>query len=129
MHERADTWKTIAAYVYLTICLFDFLIMPAYMVYSNKTFTQEIIQEIDLETDRKFTLEVVDKLSLKNWEPVTIYGGGLVFHLAFGAILTGAAVTDRKWVLTSSAGTGNATITSGSLTQAEKDEIDGKNKK
>lgn len=111
MEESKNLWKTVAAYVYLSICLFDFLIMPAFMVIVNRAFTQEIIDEIKAE-DRKYALEIADRVTFKNWEPVTIYGGGLVFHLSFGAILTGAAVADRKWILTSSAGTGAATITS-----------------
>jgi len=104
-----NTWKTVAAYVYLTICLFDFLIMPAAITIINRSFTNEIINEIKAE-DRKYALEIIDRISLDNWEPVTIYGGGLVFHLSFGAILTGAAVTDKKWTLTQSAASGSVSV-------------------
>lgn len=89
-------WKTVAAYVYILICIFDFVVMPAYMVYTNRDFSDQVIQIID-ESNRRYALEIIDRLSLRNWEPVTVYGGGMIFHLSFGAILTGAAVTDRRW--------------------------------
>ena len=95
-------WKTAAAYVYILICIFDFLIMPAYMVYNNRDFSEKVISIMD-ESNRKYALDIIDRLSLRNWEPVTVYGGGVIFHIAFGAILTGAAVTDRRWTLTSTA--------------------------
>lgn len=99
MEESKGLWKTVAAYVYIGICIFDFLVMPAYTVYTNRNFSERVISIID-ESNRRYALEIIDRLRLKNWEPVTVYGGGLIFHISFGAILTGAAVTDRKWTIT-----------------------------
>ena len=108
--QEDSLWKIVAGYAYVLICVFDFVVMPLYQMYSNNEFTKELMVIIPKE-DNKYILDTIEKITRSKWEPATVFGGGLVFHLAFGAILTGAAITDKKWTLTSHAGTGLATGT------------------
>jgi hypothetical protein len=62
MNQR---WRASAAWVYLVICLFDFIIAP--MLWSALQLTSK------------------GQVSLM-WQPLTLQGGGL-FHMAFGAIV------------------------------------------
>lgn len=59
-------WRPITAWVYLGICIFDFVIGPffyAWFAYYTKDFAK-----------------------FGEWQPLTLGGGG-VFHLSMGAIL------------------------------------------
>lgn len=85
-------WKTMAGYVYIAICLFDFLIMPI-AVHANKVDTKEEILYIIEEHGMDEAIKIIDRMKgSAQWIPVTMIAGGM-FHIAFGAILTGAAVT------------------------------------
>ena len=64
-HWVNSHWRPMAAWVYLTICVFDFLVFPVLW---------SIIQS-------KFNGQVT-----LMWQPLTLQGGGL-FHLAFGTLL------------------------------------------
>ena len=88
--EPWHNWRPIAAYAYILICIFDFIVMPSLVFYQNKT-TRDLLMEARI-TDKVYALDVTKSTVLKEWEPVTLEGGGL-FHVSFGAILTGAAVT------------------------------------
>ena len=90
--EHWTSWKTVAGYAYIIICIFDFLIMPV-AVHANKIDTRSEINAIIKEHGIVAGLEIIEKIQGDNhWIPVTMSGGGL-FHISFGAILTGAAVT------------------------------------
>jgi len=82
-------WKIHAAYVYLCICIFDFILVPTFIGVVSVTWEEifVIIKDMPLEVQ----LELVKS---RVWEPLTLKGGGL-FHLAFGALLTGSAVTEK----------------------------------
>lgn len=89
--EPMRNWRVLAAYVYLLICIFDFVAMPVItQVIASKN--KETIVELVKEQDSKVIVEGLDKISAQQWEPITVKGGGM-FHISFGAILTGAAVT------------------------------------
>jgi len=66
-------WKTIAALVYLFISVFDFIIIPIFMSYNFTTHSEYI----------------------HTWMPLTLRGAGL-FHIAYGAILTGHVLGQSK---------------------------------
>lgn len=85
-------WRPIAAVIYLCICLFDFVVMP--VVYANTIDYVSVFEQLDKMTSEKAKVALIDKLDFdrQSWEPATLGGGGM-FHLAFGALLTGAAVT------------------------------------
>lgn len=57
-------WRPAAAWVYLFICLFDFVLAPVFFGWFS-WFT---------------------KMDMKEWTPLTIQGGA-IFHISFGAIL------------------------------------------
>lgn len=90
--DSGFNWRSFAGYVYLTICVFDFIIMPV-VLQVNKQETHEILLEIVEEHGIDKGLAVMDRMNRNNnWTPITLVGGGL-FHISFGAILTGVAVT------------------------------------
>lgn len=57
-------WRPLAAYVYLLICLFDFMFAPIFLGFFSW----------------------MTKAAYIPWVPLTIQGGS-IFHLSFGAII------------------------------------------
>lgn len=85
-------WRPIAAYVYLGICIFDFVIAPSYMSWhSNTQNLQTVITQV-ANLDPTVQETVLSRVQTP-WNPITLMGGG-TFHIAFGAIL-GAASWSR----------------------------------
>lgn len=92
-HEKwyQRQWRPICAFLYLSICVFDFIIMPSIYVRYNeidKVFLEDL-KDLPVEVQSEFIRTI---LAPREWTPLTLQGGGL-FHLSFGAILTGAATT------------------------------------
>lgn len=87
-----DHWRAIAAITYLLICAFDFIVFPSY-IGVKRVDMMELIQQIEKvpEEQRRLVIEI----AYRPHQAFTLQGGGL-FHLAFGAILTGAAVTGKN---------------------------------
>lgn len=94
--ERRDfmhhAWKPLAATVYLIICLFDFVIAPIYFAEKRQDYVPMIAELSKLEPSVQ--MAVVNSERSK-WESLTLAHGGL-FHLSFGAILTGVAVVGHR---------------------------------
>lgn len=88
-----QSWRHVAAYVYLSICLFDFVAMPLiYEVRNPHTSDAEIISHVlRVDPDSQVTALQILK-NERTWSPLTTLGGG-VFHMSFGAILGAAAFT------------------------------------
>lgn len=86
-------WRPCMAFVYLGVVLFDFIIMPVYIEYHNKGVDLSKIQDLD-KLNAVSQVEAIKQINLgeRAWEPISLGAGGL-FHIAMGAILTGAAVT------------------------------------
>lgn len=82
------TWRPAAAVVYLAICLFDFIIAPAFMGFKSSNLAQMAASLKDL--DASVAIALVQNRT--PWVPLTMSGSGL-FHVAFGAILGVAAWT------------------------------------
>lgn len=93
-HRRADfltddrtwsiaNWRSIAAVVYLVICVFDFMIVPIWVGWHNERLTQIIA---DITPLSPAVQTVILNHRLDQWQPLTLGSGGL-FHIAFGAIL------------------------------------------
>lgn len=84
-------WRHIAAYIYLAICVFDFILMPVVFENSNKISLVEAVRLSllyeDIESQKAALLLFLEK---RSWEPITLFGGG-VFHASFGVILGFAA--------------------------------------
>ena len=96
-HGFKKFWRPIAAYVYLIICIFDFMGAPLYIAYQNEQVNSEAFAEIRALSDKDVKLKALEQLDLgsKSWEPLTLQGGAF-FHLSFGAILGISAFTRGK---------------------------------
>jgi hypothetical protein len=87
-------WRPIAAYVYLAICVFDFIGMPLFFELNRRPVNTEAIEAIASFKDKDVQVAAIEALPLqqKEWTPLTLEGAGM-FHIAFGAILGVAAWT------------------------------------
>lgn len=81
-------WRPAAAIVYLVINIFDFLIFPIYFNTNTPTLGSLVLSIKDLPADSQ---NIILNMKLAAWEPLTLKGGAM-FHLSFGAILTGATI-------------------------------------
>jgi hypothetical protein len=94
-----DIWKAVAAYTYLTICLFDFVIAPVIsnVRYPSQNERIKMVAAIPIESRGQSAQFYADFIMehAPGREPLTLRSGGM-FHLAFGAILTGAAIAGRS---------------------------------
>jgi hypothetical protein len=92
MTER-EGWKAFSGLVYLVICIFDFIIVPSWIGLMRQSVSP---LDIALLSDLEPTVQVeLIKAMTYQHEPFTLKGAGL-FHLAFGALLTGSAIVGRK---------------------------------
>ena len=88
-------WRWTALIVYLVICIYDFMVVPIYYGVArmglNLADYMSHLQEIE---DPLVQMEYLKKL-VSQHEPFTLKGGGL-FHLAFGALLTGSVFGGKE---------------------------------
>ena len=88
--ERSTmTWRWAALSVYLLICFYDFMFVPIWYGLNRPDITA-LMLVIDSTEEVLVQMELMKTLTAQH-NPFTLMGGGL-FHLAFGAILTGSAV-------------------------------------
>jgi hypothetical protein len=90
--QKDEGWKTILAVIYAVICIFDFIIVPSWIGMTRRDLDMSILTNLKL--DVQVQLELI-KAVYQQHEPFTLQGGGL-FHLAFGALLTGSAISRIK---------------------------------
>ena len=81
-------WHWTALTVYLAICIFDFMIVPMWFGFMRPDY-HTFLEEVRMIDDTMIQLELMKKLT-QHHSPYTLQMGGL-FHLAFGALLTGSA--------------------------------------
>ena len=93
IEKSTMTWRWAALIVYLLICFYDFLFVPVWYGL-NRPNIEQFMEIINSTEHVLVQMELMKKLT-GHHEPFTLMGGGL-FHLAFGAILTGSAVGMRK---------------------------------
>ena len=88
-----SVWLPFAAATYIIICIFDFIIMPVYVTAHNSRIENAVFKTLDAKDAASFadTLAKANQAQ-RQWNPLTLLGAGM-FHLAFGALLTGGAVT------------------------------------
>lgn len=88
-----SVWLPFAAGTYILICLFDFIIMPVYVTAHNSRIENAVFKTLDAKDAASFadTLAKANQAQ-RQWNPLTLIGAGM-FHLSFGALLTGGAVT------------------------------------
>lgn len=91
----SNGWKWICAITYVSICIFDFIIVPIWFgaVRANYGGLVELVQSLE-QLDPSIQLEVIRSFTFQH-EPFTLKNGGL-FHIAFGALLTGSAIVGHK---------------------------------
>jgi len=81
-------WRWTALIVYLLICFYDFLFVPVWYGL-NRPDISVLMKIVNETSDTLVKLDLLKTL-VSQHSPFTLMGGGL-FHLAFGAILTGSA--------------------------------------
>ena len=82
-------WRWTALIVYLVICIYDFMIVPIYYGVARMGLDlADYMGNLQAIEDPLVQMEYLKKL-VSQHEPFTLQGGGL-FHLAFGALLTGS---------------------------------------
>ena len=81
-------WRWSALILYLCICFYDFMFVPIWYGL-NRPELSMFIDILNTVEDPLIQLELMKKMTGQH-NPFTLMGGGL-FHLAFGAILTGSA--------------------------------------
>ena len=81
-------WHWTALTVYLVICVFDFMVVPMWFGFMRPDY-HTFLEEGRMIDDTMIQLELMKKLT-QHHSPYTLQMGGL-FHLAFGALLTGSA--------------------------------------
>lgn len=93
-HGFKRFWRPLAAYVYIIICIFDFMGAPIWLEHANQTVNVEAFEQIAKFEDKDVQMKLIENMELGNrsWEPLTLMGGAF-FHLAFGAILGVSALT------------------------------------
>ena len=93
LEKSTMTWRWAALSVYLLICFYDFLFVPVWYGL-NRPNIEQFMEIINSTEHVLVQMELMKKLTGQH-EPFTLMGGGL-FHLAFGAILTGSAIGSNK---------------------------------
>ena len=90
-----EHWKQISAFVYTVICMFDFIIFPMLFNLQRLHLVDFIQLTKDLSPEHR---QQLTEYFTRAYVPLTLNGGGL-FHLSFGALLTGAAVATGRNVI------------------------------
>lgn len=90
------SWKPLAATVYLVICVFDFIVVPSWIGISrDNQHEMQMLQQMQ-GMDVQVQIQMINHYKAHyRWEPNTLKWGG-IFHFAFGAILTGVALTGYR---------------------------------
>ena len=91
--QKDEGWKAIMAIIYAAICIFDFIVVPSWIGINRKDISMDLITGM-ATIDPSVQIELI-KAAYREHEPFTLQGGGL-FHLAFGALLTGSALSSIK---------------------------------
>lgn len=87
-------WRPMLAITYIIIVIFDFMIMPIVIENFNERGSDAQAVELALKfSEPSAQIQALKTFAEKrSWSPLTLMGAGM-FHVAFGALLTGAAVT------------------------------------
>lgn len=83
-----EGWKALCGLTYILICIFDFVVVPSWYGITRPDISL-VMQHLP-QADVTVQLEYL-KVLTANHEPYTLKISGL-FHVAFGALLTGSAI-------------------------------------
>tara|TARA_R110000737_G_scaffold265193_1_gene272926 strand:- start:9 stop:290 length:282 start_codon:yes stop_codon:yes gene_type:complete len=89
-----DIWRWAALVTYLLICIYDFIVVPVYYGLARRELDLGDYMSHLQGLDPLVQMEYLKKL-VSQHEPFTLKGGGL-FHLSFGALLTGSVFGKGK---------------------------------
>lgn len=90
--QQDEGWKTVMALVYAIICLFDFIVAPVlWNINRREALDMANIIAHDTSTNAEIAVQMLTSL-FREHVPYTLKGAGM-FHLAFGALLTGSAIS------------------------------------
>ena len=87
--HNQDGWKSLPAIIYALICIFDFIIVPTWIGTTRKSIMIDTSATAFTSLDVQVQIQLIQSIWAEH-EPFTLMGGGM-FHLAFGALLTGSA--------------------------------------
>ena len=88
-------WRNIVVTVYLVICIYDFMFVPIYYGIARMGLDlADYMSHLHEIEDPIVQLEYLKKL-VSQHEPFTLKGGG-IFHLSFGALLTGSVFGKKE---------------------------------
>jgi hypothetical protein len=90
--QEDEGWKSILAIVYAAICLFDFIISP---IMWNMNRQEALLMANAIAINGGIHSDIAAdmlKAVYREHTPYTLKGAGM-FHLAFGALLTGSAIS------------------------------------
>ena len=85
-------WRPMVAFVYLGILILDFAVMPIIYEFDRPDPARAVTLALQFENPGAQVQALQTLQAQRNWQPITILGGGL-FHVAMGAILAGSAIT------------------------------------
>jgi hypothetical protein len=88
--HNEDGWKSLLAIIYALICIFDFIIFPIWIGTTRKSIAIDTGASTFTSLDVQVQIQLIQSIWAEH-EPFTLMGGGM-FHLAFGALLTGSAL-------------------------------------
>lgn len=89
--QHDEGWKAIMAIIYGLICIMDFILIPIGLNAMRKEVLDEGMKTALAGLDPVGQVEFIKAL-YRQYIPLTLQGNGL-FHIAFGAILTGSAIS------------------------------------
>jgi len=80
-----------AAYVFLIICMFDFVVMPIIYELNDKLDPVKAVElSLHFSDPASQNVGLTTLMNKRSWDPLTLKSGGM-FFMAFGAILGIAA--------------------------------------
>lgn len=93
--QRDEGWKSLLAVIYAIICVFDFVISPIlWSMQRQEALLMANSIAHDPALNAQLAIEMLKSL-YRTHIPYTLQGAG-VFHIAFGALLTGSAISKFK---------------------------------
>lgn len=92
--QKEEGWKSIMAIVYALICIMDFILIPIGLNAMRQEVLSEGMKTVLNGLDPVSQVEFIKSI-YRQYTPLTLQGNGL-FHVAFGAILTGSAISKNR---------------------------------
>jgi hypothetical protein len=92
--QKEEGWKSIMAIIYALICVMDFILIPIGLNAMRKEVLDDGMKALLNGLDPVSQVEFI-KAIYRQYTPLTLQGNG-VFHLSFGAILTGSALSKNS---------------------------------